>query len=300
MQALLDGSLPDGEVAGVQKHLASCARCASELEAWQVLFHELGELGGMSPSDGFADRVLREVPLGAPEPAPLPARIRGWIGGRSDAVEPARHLDPGALQELLDGRVSAHGVTAMESHLRGCRLCREEMGAWRALVVCLDDLPRLAPSLGFSERVMAHIRVQAALAVARPSFRERVLAWVEAVNPRTSRRVAALAGAAVTPLVTLALVTYTVFSHPLVTVGSLWTFLSLRSQDLLAAVMGPLGEGLVSLQAHSAFQYLAQTPAAMAGVLSLLGCLTLMAVWVLYRHLFATNPVESRYAHFPR
>lgn len=304
LQALLDGSLPEGEVPRVREHLSSCARCRSELEAWQVLFHELGELGELAPSTSFGDRVMDAVTLPEPERLPLAARVgrrvRGWLG--SEATPTDGHLSAAALQELLDEAVTAPRAAAMESHLDGCRGCREEMRSWHRLLSELDGLDRLAPAPAFSERVMAHVRVQAAAAVAKPSFGERVQAWIGGIDARTRKRAAALAGAAVTPAVTLALVAYVVFSHPMVTVSSLVSFTWLKAQGLLAAASSTLasrlGESVLLGEVQTALEMLTRTPAVAALVVALFGGMTLVAAWVLYRNLVATNPVDGRYAHF--
>ena len=61
IQAFLDGELPQGELSAAEEHLAVCARCSAEMDAWSTLFADLGELVSHTPREGFADRVISAV-----------------------------------------------------------------------------------------------------------------------------------------------------------------------------------------------------------------------------------------------
>lgn len=300
MQALLDERLGSAETTDLQEHIASCTRCRAEFEAWSVLFTELGDLGDMTPSAGFTERILDSVPSRAPVRLPMAARVRKWF----DAIRPLRvgsHLGVSNLQQLLDGVLPEPRVVAMEAHLDGCRICREEMVSWRSVMRRLDGLARIEPPRGFTERVMAHIRIQNAWAVARPGRRERLRAWADSISPRSRRWVAGLAGAAVTPAATVALVAYqlfSLFSHRQVTLGNLASFVSLQVQDAFAAMAAGMGDGTVVGQIVSVAQILASSPSAIFAVLTVLTGLTVMAAWILYRNLVVMNPVSGRYAYF--
>lgn len=309
LQALLDGGLGQAEARAVQEHVSDCARCRSELEAWSTLYAELGALDELAPSPGFTGRVLEALPHAAPRRLPLAARvrtrIRTWLGLERDAepvVGGRHHLDVGGIQALLDGALAPERAVAMEVHLGRCRLCREEVEGWRGLMLHLDRLPRLEPSPVFAERVMAHVRVQSVVAAARPSLRERLANWV-VLNPGTRKRLAAIAGAGVTPAVTVVLVVWSVFSHPLVTPGNLASFLWLKAQGLLAglasAVGGQLAESTAALQLYSVLEPLTRSAEVTAVALTLLGSLTVVAVWILYRNLFAADSAEYPYARLP-
>ena len=58
IQAFLDDALSRDERAEVQEHATFCGRCHTELETWQLLYSELGELPELSPAPNFRDRVL--------------------------------------------------------------------------------------------------------------------------------------------------------------------------------------------------------------------------------------------------
>lgn len=258
----------------------------------------------LAPSPGFTGRVLDALPRRAPRTIPLAARIRAWFG-RGRRPQPATvrgHVDAGAIQELLDGALAPERAAAAEAHLDGCRLCRDEVEGWRGLMVHLDRIPRLEPSPVFAERVMAHVRVQTAVTLARPGLRERLLNWL-ALNPRTRKRVAALAGAGVTPAVTVALVAWTVFSHPLVTPANLMSFLALKVQGLATGLAGALAsqltESAAALQIYSVLEPLTRSPETAAAAFTLVGALTITALWILYRNLFAAASAEHGYARLP-
>jgi anti-sigma factor RsiW len=226
-------------------------------------------------------------------PVPLRTRIREWFGG-SFAAAPGGgtadgHLGGDLLQDLVDGALTGGKAAAADRHLATCRLCRDELEAWRGIMVQLDQLPRLAPSPAFRERVLAHVRVQQAATVAQPTLAERLRGFLDRVSPRTRRRLAAVAGMAVTPAVTVALVAWTVFSHPLVTPASLVSFLWLKGRGALeaagSAVAGRLSDQAVLVETFGVVGQLAQTPLAAAGTLLLLTLATSAAAWVLYQNL---------------
>lgn len=304
IQALLDGALGEPEERTAREHLSTCARCRSELEAWTTLYRRLGSLAELAPSPGFSGRVLDALPSPEPERLPLAARIRAWLtpGRKVEPVAVRGHVEAPTIQELLDGALPPARTAAMEAHLAGCRLCREEVEQWRGLMVRLDRIPRLEPSPAFAERVMAHVRVQTAAAIARPGLGERVAAWI-ALNPRTRKRLAAFAGAAVTPVVSVALMAWTVFSHPLVTPANLVSFLWLKAQGLVTGVAGGvwtrISGNATAFELYSLVEPLTRSAEAAAAAATLLGGLTVAAVWILYRNVIAANPAENGYARLP-
>ena len=143
IQAFLDGELSQAEMALVQAHSASCARCQAEIEAWGLLFEELEELPPLEPSAGLANRVI----VGLPER--VPAGLGGSVAGPPSVT--GDHLTPEVFQDRVEGRIPAAG----DAHLASCGNCRQELATWQAVFAGLEDLERLAPSANFAERVMA-------------------------------------------------------------------------------------------------------------------------------------------------
>ena len=81
IQAFLDEALSRDERAEVQEHATLCGRCQAELEAWRLLYSELGELPELSPAPNFGDRVLAglDKAVGAPS---TQKRLLGWLRRR--------------------------------------------------------------------------------------------------------------------------------------------------------------------------------------------------------------------------
>jgi hypothetical protein len=146
---------------------------------------------------------------------------------------------------------------------------------------------------------MARVRVPEP-APARAALVRRALDRVRALaGPRHRRAWAAAAGVALTPGVTVALVAYAVFSHPLMTLGNLASFLWLKGIAIGTALGGGFVTGLVEsaaiFRAWTAFATLARSPAMAGGGLLAFSLLTLASAWVLYRNVF--NAPAPAYAN---
>ena len=294
LQALLEGELPAGECARVEEHLASCARCAAELEGWRVLFRDLAELPVLAPSHPFGDRVLAGVTF--PEPRSLAARARALLG----LPERAGHPAGDCLQDFVEGLLPARQAARVRTHLESCPGCLTDATALRATFAHLERLERLSPTCGFADRVMAQVRVPMPVPAPVPEWR-RALAWARAVVPQTRKAWAAVSGVAVTPAVTLGLVLWTVFSHPTLTPSALASFVWWKASAVAAlaweAVASRALQSAGLFEVYSFFGSLAWSPAAMAGAFAALSLGTMAATWVLYRNLFHSHPVDGRVPH---
>ena len=145
---------------------------------------------------------------------------------------------------------------------------------------------------------MAQVRLPEP-APARVALARRLAIHVRALaGPRRRKAWVAAAGVALAPAITVGLIAYTVFSHPLVTVGSLATFVWLKGSAVAAA----LGGGVVTSLTQSATLFRAWTtlgtlissPAAAGAALLAFSALTLTAVWVLYATCSRPLPMPSR------
>lgn len=293
MQALLDGDLPVEEARVLRADLEGCPRCLAEFEGWETLFQDLGELPVLAPSPAFRERVLEELPASGRQ------RLLAGLFGRRDARE---HASSQELQEHLDGRLAARASARLEEHLSHCTPCRAEMDGLHQVVTALDDLPVLAPSPGFSEAVLASVRIQqmAQVAMAPTTRRARLANWVRARIPSSSRGWAAALGVGTAPAVTLALILQAVFSHDLVTVGSLFSFLGFKLSGMVDGVAGVLGrlvaDNTLLGQGWSVVQAVSASPALAAGAAVAVSGTCLAAAWILYRHLVFPTGEEGRYA----
>jgi anti-sigma factor RsiW len=297
MQALLDGDLSAREASFVRGELDRCPRCHAEFEAWEALFQDLGDLPVLTPSVEFRERVMAELPARSHQ------RLLAGLFGRRDARE---HASPEELQEHLDGRLAARASARLEEHLSRCATCRTEVEGLHSVVTSLEALPVLEPSPGFSEAVMASLSIQrmAEAAMAPTTRRERALAWVRSHMPASGRGWAAALGMGTAPAVVVALAVQAVFSHELVTLGNLLSFLTFKLSGILDGVSGMLA-GLVAEnallgQVWAVAQTVGASPALTAATAAALSGTCLGAVWILYRNFVFPSGKEGRYAQASR
>lgn len=109
-----------------------------------------------------------------------------------------RHLLPNEIDLLVDGE-AGFGVAPLRAHVEQCASCRAEVEEAREIAAMLDQVPHLAPSIGFADRVMAEVPVFVPWHVAA---RDAVMAWVPQSRPL--RFVAAGVATSLAGLVTLA------------------------------------------------------------------------------------------------
>jgi hypothetical protein len=69
-----------------------------------------------------------------------------------------RHLLPNEIDLLVDGDVG-FGVAPLRGHVRQCLECQAKVDEAREVALALEELPHLAPSTAFAERVMAQVHV---------------------------------------------------------------------------------------------------------------------------------------------
>lgn len=293
MQALLDGELPAREARRLREEIDACPRCHAEFEGWEMLFDDLGDLSALQPSTHFRDRILAQVQVPAPRPA-----LAGLLGRRDERT----HATTDELLEQLDGRLAARTSARLEAHLQDCGACRTEMDGLHAVVSQLDQLDHWAPSQGFSEAVMASVRIQqmAAMVMAPTTRSGRVMAWLRAHVPSSSRGWAMGLGIGTAPAVIAALVIHTVFSFEQVTLGSLFAFLGFKlstaTSGLTAWLEGWIGSTPALTRGLEALQALGGTPSLLAATAVLASATVFGAAWVLYRNLIVPPGEEGRYA----
>lgn len=298
IQALLDGHLSDGEFAEAQEHVVFCDRCHADLEAWQLLYAELGSLAEIGPSSDFVARVLERLPA-RPEAASWRRKVRSWIAVRGrNALE---HFSPERLQDYIEGLVPARQVARIEAHLSGCTACRSDVAGWQGLFEGLGALQSMEPVDGFYERVMAQHRVLQLMEAWEPSAaRIGAFARVKRLVPRTRRAWAAVAGLAMPPLTIGSVLLFEVFSNPALTPGYLASFLSWKVTELGTALGSSLVDGVVesaaAFQAYAVVDFLSGSPLiALAGAV-VFAALSASAAWILYTNLFHSRRTEHLYA----
>ncbi len=298
MQAFLEADLPTGEQSRIEEHLAACARCSAEMDAWRVLFADLGGLASPAPRAGFADRVMAGVEV--PARVSLAARARAGIAALGPRAARS-HIDADVLQDFVDGMLPARRVARIRAHVDTCATCTHELESWRGVMDALGGLERYAPSEAFAARVLASMRAPAvvpvaARAAARTTAWDRALLVARRLMPRTRRAWATLSGVAVTPAAIFGLVIYAVFSHPTLTPQALASFALWQLTDLFAlgwnAVVGVGLESASLLGAESLFDLVFGSPLVVAGGALAYSAVAAVALRILYKNLI-TN---GRYA----
>ena len=284
LQAFLERELPGGEVARVEEHLATCARCTEELDGWRLLFEDLSGLAAHAPTVGFRERVLAAVEL--PGRLSLAARLRRRAGALV-ARPSGEHVAGERLQDLLDGSLPTRRLARVHAHLDDCAACAGELEAWRSVYARLAGLEGFAPAPGFAERVM--VRLRATPAALRVAAWRRALVAARRFVPRTRRAWATISGIALTPAVTVALVIYTVFSHPTLTPQALASFVLWKLTDLFAAGSSALAaatlDGAQILGVDVFVRTLIDAPFIVAAGALAYSVVSVLALRVLYKNL---------------
>lgn len=295
MQAFLEGELPQGERGPFEEHLAACARCSAEIEAWRVLFADLSGLATPAPRSGFAERVMARVELPVPE--------RRWL----TSLFPRRgeHLTSDFLQDVADGLVPARRVARIRTHVDACPVCAGELRTWQGVVEAIERLEHFAPREGFAARVMAAVRTRVAAPVpaltAAPTpvwtiLGTRALLLARRFVPRTRPAWAALSGVAVTPAAIFGLVAYVVFSHPTLTPQALGSFVLWQLGDVFSVAWSSAVATVLELSsvgtAGSLLDLLAGSPLLVAGGVIAYSAFAALALRILYKNLFGNRHVR--------
>lgn len=124
------------------------------------------------------------------------------------------HLSDWTLEQLAEGELPPAEHREASLHVESCPRCSSVVDGYHALFSALSDLPRFAPSPGFSEAVIARTRL-----TPEPG---PVALWLRRFMPRTRRGWALLGAAVVTPVLPIAAAVIWLLTHPLLTPGSLW------------------------------------------------------------------------------
>jgi hypothetical protein len=305
LQAFLEEELPIREHRLAGEHLAACTQCSAELEVWRAMFSELGEVAKLRPHEGFANRVMARVSV--PEPLSLGERARARAASLFGGAVRG-HVEPELLQDLVEGVLPRRHAARIRRHLDGCGPCTHEAEGWARVVGTLEALPRHAPSAAFADQVMARVTLpEAATSAARavvPSGKQAMVArWLrkaQGLVPRTRRAWAVLSGAAVTPVATLGLVFYAVFSHPALTPGALLSYAGWQLTDMAAAAWsagwGLLAQAMTAVGAQGLFAGMASAPLALAAATTVYSVLVVLALRVLYKNLVTVRSVGIRHA----
>lgn len=304
LQDFLEGSLAARRGERIEAHLARCASCTSEADAWLGILRRLDGLGSFEPSEGFADRVLARVEVR--EGVSLAARIRKAVDsllGPSLGSTTPEHVPAGVLQDFVDGALPQTAMARVEAHVDGCGRCASELRSWHSVAARLGTLDRFEVAPDFADVVMVGLRSATVAAPARAWTRlaHAARSRFRRLVPETRQAVAALSGAAVTPMVVMGLAFWTVWSHPSVTGGSLMSFAWWQLRDLIAGTL--TATAALATQSAEVFgvlsllESLASAPALVAGGALAYTMICALALRVLYKNLLAQRSHGGRHPH---
>jgi hypothetical protein len=207
--------------------------------------------------------------------------------------DPGMHLPEWTLEQLAEGDLAPQEHREAMRHVAACGRCAAELEGYRALFAALGDVPRFAPSPGFSDAVMARIQIAPRTSPALARARR----WL----PRTTRGWTLLAVALVAPALPLLAAVAWLLSQPMVSAASIWQWASLETQTSLQAA------GALLLQWGSstgvvewfklAYQSALQIPlGALSAALVLLAVAMPLSMWALVR-LVRTPMRDATYAN---
>ena len=133
------------------------------------------------------------------------------------------HLSDWTLEQLAEGLLPPEEHREASLHLEECRRCASVVDGYHALFSALSDLPRFAPSAGFSDAVIARTRLTP---VPGP-----VVLWLRQFMPRTRRGWVLLGTAVVAPALPMLGALIWLLTHPLLTPASLWQWVTMQGSN---------------------------------------------------------------------
>jgi len=155
LEAFCEGTLPAAERAGLESHLVGCPHCQTEVEDWRSLFTALSTLPHLTPTPGFAGRVMARVRIPRPWHARagalarrlMPRTTPGWAFAVSMLAIPALMAGSLALWLLSRDYLTAAGLWAFALYSFVATAGQWSAGAI-ALVLQTDIMAWLVRSVG--------------------------------------------------------------------------------------------------------------------------------------------------------
>jgi anti-sigma factor RsiW len=192
------------------------------------------------------------------------------------------HLTPDTLQALAEDELPSEARLDAEAHLTACAECAGELDVYRTIFASLADLPRFAPSRGFTDAVMSKVQI-----VPAPALPVRV---IQRLLPSTRKGWTILVGVSSAPVLAYVALLAWLFSNPLVSAEGLGAFAFEWSRTQLGALATWAADGLVGLGVVQMGQALAASlltvPTDLVVTLAVvLAIATPLSIWTLYRSL---------------
>lgn len=216
------------------------------------------------------------------------------------------HPTADRLEALVEGSLRKDERVVLESHLLTCPACQTQAEEWRALFAALSGLPKFEPALGFSDRVMVHVRIspRAAWQSAWQEWARQTGALVARAAPKTNRGWSMAVALLALPLLLGGSAVAWLVSRSYITPG---TLLGYTRESLVEGLQG-VGSTAISAVMQTDIAAWVVTNAAgfistagmsgLGAVIAGAGAATMLSIWVLYRNLFRSPSRESDYALF--
>ena len=210
------------------------------------------------------------------------------------------HPTADRLEAFAEGSLQAGERVVLESHLIGCPSCQTRMEEWRALFVTLSQLPRFEPSVGFANRVMAHVRVSPR--TAWQEWAHKANALVIRAAPKTNRGWSLAAALLALPVILGGSAIAWLVSRSYITPEALMGYtretlvegLQGMGSTVIAAVMNTDIAAWVVANVGTLIGTTGMT--GLGAILAGAGAMTVLSAWVLYRNLFRSPSRQSDYA----
>ena len=286
MFSYLDGELGAGERAAFEDEISRDPGLAAEVQAFRSLMTTLDELADFSPSPDFKARVIASLRTRAS----ARARLWSWL---ASSVYPTV---PNVFAALLDEGLSVRQARTLSAFVARDPDAAAALASWKHLYEQLDGLPAFVPADGFGERVMARVAASRAPVRSRAPLASRIRGWL----PRRRERLAAASGIAFGPTAAFAVTAYMVFSNPLVTASNVASFAWGKGTAALSglgqALFGSAATSPATGRVFGLLDGVAAPAPSVAAVLLLLGGLTLVSAWILYKNVVKVSALEGRHA----
>lgn len=204
------------------------------------------------------------------------------------------HPAPERLEAFVEGVLDDADRVVVESHLVTCARCQAEADEWKALFSVLSSLPRIEPSPGFADRVMAGVHVKQPWTVRAMDLLRRL------IPSGTTGWLLATALLAL-PVLAAGGVMAWLLSRPTITPEGLWLFVRDRATDGLLSLAGRAGsavlESSTTLWIWDSARRLATEvgTAELGAAAAAFAVMTVLASWILYDNLFRTSTRENHY-----
>lgn len=190
------------------------------------------------------------------------------------------HLPGWTLEQMAEELLPPDEHGAAMQHVESCVQCAAELEGYRALFVALSDLPRFAPSPGFSDAVIARTRI-----APEPG---PVIGWLRGFMPRTRRGWALVTAAVVAPALPVLAAAIWLLTHPLLSATTLLEWVALQGRSAAQAaglVLWRRASGVgIEGAARGMYQAVEGVPVvALTALVALLAIAIPLSVWALIR-----------------